>query len=150
MVSTIPLVDTITPRPEPLQPTPHLNKAPDAVRLPPTAGFVPLAVREFVLSHSQLWNSQRVTGPKFKLEAMSAPCRPSLQRNLVDDIDRAKIRLEPVVLGVPAAAERRLIGRHVPGLPNTLPSTGRFLSASRPGAAKRASKLARSARRAIL
>lgn len=69
---------------------------------------------------------------------------------LVDDIDRAKIRLEPVVLGVPAAAERRLIGRHVPGLPNTLPSTGRFLSASRPGAAKRASKLARSARRATL
>jgi hypothetical protein len=34
MVSTIALVDTITPRPEPLQATPHPEQAPVAVRLP--------------------------------------------------------------------------------------------------------------------
>ncbi len=33
MVSTIPLVDTITPRPDPLQATPHPEQAPFAVRL---------------------------------------------------------------------------------------------------------------------
>jgi hypothetical protein len=33
MVSTIPLVDTITPRPDPLQATPHPEQAPVTVRL---------------------------------------------------------------------------------------------------------------------
>src|SRR5512132_3426468 len=68
MMSTIPLVDTITPRPEPLQPTPHpeqgarrrtlTNNPPHAADTRHERGLVCLAsravrlVRELVLQHA--------------------------------------------------------------------------------------------------
>ena len=108
MVSTIPLVDTITPRPEPLQATPHPEQAPVAVRLPSGQAHEPTAVLA-VERAERGWRAARDAAERIRLSNLAPEERSAVERVIKLETEAAEVEeLRDLVIAAPQGKPIRI------------------------------------------